>query len=102
MHEAGDYVLAGVILHAAQALLAVNAAGMVPQRDGGGCVVYDLSAALLHVGHRDAANDAGVGELTAALGEEGGAVKDDAVAALKLAAFQHLGLKFKHVAVKIV
>ena len=36
MHKAGDYVLAGMILHAAQALLAVNAAGMVPQRDGGG------------------------------------------------------------------
>ena len=92
MHEAGDYVLAGVILHAAQALLTVNAAGMVPQRGGGGRIVYDLAAALLHVGHGDAADDAGVG----------GAVKDDAPAALKLAAFQHLGLKFKHVAVKIV
>ena len=46
--------------------------------------------------------NAGIGELTAALGEEGGAVKDDAPAALKLAAFQHLGLKFKHVAVKII
>ena len=34
--------------------------------------------------------------------DQGGAVKDDAPAALKLAAFQHLGLKFKHVAVKIV
>ena len=102
MHKAGDYVLAGMILHAAQALLAVNAAGMVPQRDGGGRIVYDLAAGLLHVGHRDAADDAGVGELTAALGEEGGAVKDDAPAALKLAAFQHLGLKFKHVAVKII
>ena len=102
MHKAGDYVLAGVVLHTAQALLAVYAAGITPQRGGGGRIVYDLAAALLHVGHGDAADDAGVGELTAALGEEGGAIKDDAVAALKLAALQHLGLKFKHVAVKII
>ena len=96
-------MLAGVVLHPAVALLAVQAAGVaLPHRQGLVRIVEDALLLLLHVPHPGRAQAAGVRRLAAALREKGRAVQLHDPALPLGAAVGHHGVKVKEMAVQII
>ena len=103
IHEARDDMLAGVVLHAAMALLPVDPAGeALPRREGPVGFVEDPSLLLVHVQHPGLADEAGVGRLAAPFGEKGGPVQGQGPALLRLLAGEDHRLKFPQMAVDII
>ena len=102
VYDAGDYVLAGMILHTAQALLGVDAAGVASRLKGAVRKMQYLPAALLNVVYAQRADIARVGSLSASLGKEGRAVKNKRIARLQRPALQQLRLKFKDMTVLMI
>ena len=73
--QAGDDMLAGVLLHQVEPTLPVNGAGhLLPRRKGSVTGVNDRVCPGVDLQHVDAAQHAGVVGLAAALGVEGGLV----------------------------
>ena len=103
MHEAGDDMLARVVLHAPQALLEVEAAlDVLPDGQGRVAEVDDLAAALLRVQHARAPQRSGIGALAAALREEGRAVERHGKSLLRLLAGKHLRGENGQMAVRVI
>ena len=103
MHQPGDDVLAGVVLHPPPALLIVQLSPDLSshgQRPVG--IVEDTPALLVHVQHPDGAQRPRVGQLPAALREKGRAVQLHGKAGLRLLTGEHPGLKNRQVAVQII
>ena len=100
--QAGEDVLAAVVLHAAQALFRVHGAGVMAGGKLAVAQMQDLAAALVHIEHARLADRSRVGRLAAALGEEGRAVEHDLPAALLLPRGEDPCLKFKQMAVQII
>ena len=91
VRDAGEDVLAGVVLHPAQALFGVDPPDHFrPGLDRAVGAVQDAPLALVHVRHARLAEDPGVGALPAALGEEGRAVELDQEALFVRLAGEHL------------
>ena len=101
--EAGDDVLAGVVLHPAIALLPVHSAGKaLPHGQGPVGIVEDAPLLFVHVQHPRLPDGAGVGRLAAALGEEGGPVQGDRPAALLLLAGRSPRRQMPQMAVDVI
>ena len=99
----GDDMLTGVVLHAPQTLFTVHAAAHGGAGDEGrGGAVPDDAVTLMRVRDAHGAYIARVRALSAALGEEGRAVKGGEKTVSPRLAGRHHRLKFKKMAVEII
>ena len=104
VHQAGNNMLTGMILHPAKTLLGIQPAGNVlPDRGQFVQIVQDHAVLFMHIQYTGIPDPAGIGRLSAAFREKSRSVQDNSAAAvLQGYALQHIRREREEMTVNVI